>query len=118
MQDQIGGLQIRRSENLIRLTTWEDVKPLKDHFVVNIGDLMMRWTNDKWKSTVHRVVAKEETFRKTRQSVAFFFNANSDAIIETISGCYLSGNNKYDKVLAGEYLMTKHNSSMNSSIVP
>ena len=118
MQDQIGGLQIRRSENLIRLTTWEDVKPLKDHFVVNIGDLMMRWTNDKWKSTVHRVVAKEETFRKTRQSVAFFFNANSDAIIETISGCCLGGNNKYDKVLAGEYLMTKHNSAMNSSIVP
>ena len=118
MQDEVGGLQIRRSENLKRLSKWEDVKPLKDHFVVNIGDLMMRWTNDKWKSTVHRVVAKEETFRKTRQSVAFFFNANSDAIIETISGCCLTRDNKYDNVLAGEYLMTKHNSAMNRSIVP
>ena len=78
---------------------------------------MMRWTNDKWKSTVHRVVAKESTLRKSRQSVAFFFNANYDAEIETIEVCCLGRDNKYNKIMAGEYLMMKHNSAMNNRVV-
>ena len=116
-QDEIGGLQIRRSKNHERLLVWEDVRPLHNHFVVNIGDLMMRWTNDRWKSTVHRVVAKKQTLRMTRQSVAFFFNANSDAKIETLESCSLRGRNKYEGVIAGEYLLAKHSSAMNSNNV-
>ena len=113
MQDENGGLQVRRSEDFERSSVWEDVEPLKNHFVVNIGDLMMRWTNDRWKSTVHRVVVKKKTLHKTRQSVAFFFNANADAIIETIDSCCLERENKYDMIIAGQYLMTKHWSTVN-----
>ena len=116
-QDEIGGLQIRRSKNHERLLVWEDVTPLHNHFVVNIGDLMMRWTNDRWKSTVHRVVAKKQSLRMARQSVAFFFNANSDAKIETLESCCLLGRNKYESVIAGEYLLAKHSSAMNSNNV-
>ena len=111
-QDDIGGLQIRRSQKSKRSSVWEDVEPLKEHFIVNIGDLMMRWTNDKWKSTVHRVVAKQETFEKSRQSIAFFFNANCDAVIETIKSCCGEKENKYDSVVAGEYLRWKSESAM------
>ena len=116
-QDAIGGLQIRRSRNHERLVVWEDVSPLHNHFVVNIGDLMMRWTNDRWKSTVHRVVAKKQTSTMMRQSVAFFFNANSDAKIETLESCCLRRRNKYEGVIAGEYLLAKHNSAMNRNNV-
>ena len=115
-QDSNGGLQIRRSQNLKRNSDWEDVAPLKEHFVVNIGDMMMRWTNDKWKSTVHRVVAKEENYTQTRQSAAFFFNANADALIETIESCCVNAKNKYKNVIAGEYLRMKSQSAMNNPV--
>lgn len=112
-QDDMGGLQIRRSHNSKRSIEWKDVTPLDEHFIVNIGDLMMRWTNDKWKSTVHRVIAKQGNFESSRQSVAFFFNANIDAVIETIKSCCVGKANKYDTVVAGEYLRIKSQSAMN-----
>ena len=46
-----GGLQVRNRDG-----HWVDVKPVPGAFVVNIGDLMMQWTNDQWISTMHRVV--------------------------------------------------------------
>lgn len=49
-QDMIGGLQV-----LTREGQWIKATPIKDTFVVNIGDYLMRLTNDRMKSTVHRV---------------------------------------------------------------
>ena len=112
-QDDIGGLQVRHSHNSKRSFEWEDVMPFDEHFIVNIGDLMMRWTNDKWKSTVHRVIAKQGTYESSRQSVAFFFNPNIDAVIETIKSCCVGKENKYDTVISGEYLRIKSQSAMN-----
>ena len=50
-ENKPGGLQVRT-----RAGEWQDVVTRPDSFVVNIGDLMMQWTNDRWISTVHRVV--------------------------------------------------------------
>ena len=58
-----------------------------DAFVVNIGDIMMRWTNDRWVSTLHRVVNPPEGNTKRRISVPFFFQANYDTIVECLPTC-------------------------------
>ena len=50
--------------------------PVAGAFVINIGDLMARWTNDRWVSTLHRVVNPEEAARRRRQSLAFFHQPN------------------------------------------
>jgi isopenicillin N synthase-like dioxygenase len=67
-----------------------------DAFVVNLGDLMQRWTGDRWRSTLHRVVVPpsrpgSDHRRTRRQSMAFFHNANVDARIEVIPTCVPAG---------------------------
>ena len=107
-QDNTGGLQVLSINN-----EWIDATPEKDCFVINIGDLFKRWTNDKWKSTVHRVVNPEikENINNRRQSIAFFFNANPGCLISTFDYCKINGSSKYEDILAGEYLLNKHNAS-------
>jgi isopenicillin N synthase-like dioxygenase len=67
LQDKVGGLQVRDKQ-----MNWVDVAPVANSFVINIGDLMQRWTNDQFVSTLHRVVAPQSMAR--RQSMAFFHN--------------------------------------------
>ncbi len=79
-----GGLQVVR-----RGGTWIDVPHVEDGFVVNIGDLLMRWTNDRWVSTLHRVVNPPEAVRanSTRMSVAFFEVPNHDVEVRCFESC-------------------------------
>jgi isopenicillin N synthase-like dioxygenase len=79
-----GGLQVLR-----RGGDWADVPMIEEGFVVNIGDLLMRWTNDKWVSTVHRVVNPPEAIRRSvdRMSIAFFFVPNHDVEVRSIDSC-------------------------------
>lgn len=68
------GLQLRDLSG-----TWIDVDvERRDWFVVNIGDLMARWSNDEYVSTPHRVKLAD----RPRQSIVFFKLANDDALIE------------------------------------
>lgn len=83
---------------------WLDVPTPKGAFVINIGDLMARWTADRWVSTLHRVVAKPH--QPARQSLAFFHQPNWDAVIAP-----LDGSNTYENVLSGPYLMGKFKST-------
>ena len=77
-----GGLQVRT-----RSGEWIDIETDPDTFVVNIGDLLMRWTNDRWVSNVHRVVNPPDSVaaRSKRLSIAFFLHPNYDAAIECIA---------------------------------
>lgn len=108
-QDNVGGLQVLSKEE-----KWIDVKSPDECFVINIGDLMKRWTNDKWKSTIHRVVNPniQKGVNNRRQSIAFFFNANPNTIVQTFESCKNNGISKYTDVIAGEYLMIKHTKAM------
>ena len=57
---------------------------LPETFVVNLGDLMAEWTNDRWVSTLHRVVnpPRDKALGSRRLSMAFFHQPNYDAVIE------------------------------------
>ena len=71
-----GGLEV-----CTRGGKWIAAPAIPDTFIVNIGDLMMRWTNDRWRSTPHRVAAPEQEARagSRRLSVGFFVVPNYDA---------------------------------------
>ena len=81
-----------------------------DAFVVNIGDMMMRWTNDHWLSNLHRVVNPDAQHAKTerRQSIAFFANPREDMSIECIPTCMSEDNPpRHPPVQAGAYRLKK-----------
>lgn len=92
------GLQIKQGD------AWIDVTAPADAFVVNIGDLMARWTADRWVSTLHRVVAKPD--QPERMSLAFFLQPDWDAVIAP-----LDGSDSYAPVESGPYLMAKFHSA-------
>ena len=97
-----GGLQVPLAAD-----AWTDVTPANDAYVVNIGDLMARWTNGRWVSTLHRVAwpSSEARSESRRQSLVFFHNPRADAIIEAIPG--VGGEAKYEPVSAGDYILSK-----------
>lgn len=100
------GLQVQAADG-----SWLDIVPEPGSFVVNLGDAMERWTNDRWRSTMHRVVAPE----RRRQSVAYFHNANWDAEIACIPSCLAPGESpRYSPIAAGPHLMEKFRSTVNS----
>ncbi len=97
---------------------WIAVPPVPGAFIVNIGDLMARWTNDRWVSTLHRVVnpATGGEGSGGRRSLAFFHQPNWDAEIECLECCLQPGDKpKYDPVRSGPYLMSKFKSTTMSS---
>ena len=96
---------------------WVNVVAPADHFIINIGDLMMNWTNDKWISTLHRVVPHPETLGQQRRSMAFFHNPNADALIECIDGCYDEANpSKYAPIVAKAHLEMKIAKSLGKDV--
>jgi isopenicillin N synthase-like dioxygenase len=93
---------------------WTAVPPIPGAFIVNLGDLMQRWTNDRWVSTLHRVVnpSPGEGAVARRQSIAFFHQPNWSAEIVCLQACLAPGERpKHAPVLSGPYLMSKFRST-------
>ncbi|KAJ0077060.1 hypothetical protein Patl1_36234 [Pistacia atlantica] len=65
-QDDVGGLQVKRKSD----GEWIPVKPVPDAFIINVGDAIQVWSNDRYESVEHRVVVNSE---KERFSIPFFF---------------------------------------------
>ncbi|TVP98292.1 MAG: isopenicillin N synthase family oxygenase [Roseinatronobacter sp.] len=95
MTDGAPGLQVRP-----RGGDWLDVPHVPGAFIVNIGDCLMRWTNDIYVSTPHRVLPPP----RARQSVAFFLDPNPDALIAALPG---TGAPKYPSVTGAAYLRAR-----------
>jgi isopenicillin N synthase-like dioxygenase len=78
-QDDVGGLEVRTRDG-----RWLAATPIPGTFICNIGDCLMRWSNDIYVSTPHRVV---NTVSRERYSIAFFFDPNPDALVACLPGC-------------------------------
>ena len=121
VQDMVGGLKVKRKDG-----TWIDVQPVEDSIIVNVGDMLMRWSNDRLKATLHKVESPEATTNTTalsadskppegstatktmvpeRYSIAFFCNANKNVEIECLETCCSpSAPARYPPINAHEYL--------------
>ncbi|WP_341366793.1 2-oxoglutarate and iron-dependent oxygenase domain-containing protein [Yoonia sp. BS5-3] len=95
MTDGVSGLQVKP-----RGGDWVDVPHAPNAFVVNIGDCLMRWTNEIYASTPHRVLPPP----KARRSIAFFLDPNPDSLIAALPG---TGAAKFPPVLAKDYLRAR-----------
>jgi isopenicillin N synthase-like dioxygenase len=102
--DNPGGLQV-----LDKTGEWRDVVPEPDLFIVNLGDLMAQWTNDRWVSTLHRVVNPPRArAHLARQSITFFHQPNWHAPIACLPGCSAPKNPpKYAPTTSGAHLSLK-----------
>ena len=91
------GLEVRNAEG-----EWILARPIPDTLVVNLGDMMARWTNDLYQSTPHRVI---NTSGGERYSLAFFHDVNYHALVECLPTCRGPDNPaKYDPILAGDHI--------------
>jgi len=97
-EDKPGGLQVCNAAG-----EWVDVPIVDDCLIVNIGDLLARWTNDTWVSTLHRVINPPAGAgaESRRQSLVFFHNPNYDAVIESLVPDTPA---KYPRTTSGEHL--------------
>jgi isopenicillin N synthase-like dioxygenase len=106
-----GGLEVMGTDG-----EWHYLPPQPGRFVINIGDLMAQWTNDRWRSTLHRVVNPpgETISKQSRISVGFFCHPNFEAMIEAFPTCRdPDGSAKYQAVKAGTYMRRKINAVRN-----
>src|SRR5450432_3986583 len=95
--DSVGGLEVKT-----RGGDWIAAPVMPGAFVVNIGDCLMRWTNDIYVSTPHRVVNRSG---KERYSIAFFFDPNPDARVAAIPSCVPEGESpRYAPISGADYL--------------
>ncbi|MGE3922793.1 MAG: isopenicillin N synthase family dioxygenase [Lautropia sp.] len=102
--DAPGGLQVRLPDG-----RWLDVPKIASGFVVNIGDILMRWTNDRFVSTMHRVVnpPAEAGVQARRLSIPYFCMPNHDAVIECLPSCVGAGA-KYPPITSGRLLSDRY----------
>ena len=108
-EDKPGGLQVCNAAG-----EWVDVPIVDDCLIVNIGDLLARWTNDTWVSTLHRVVNPPAGAgaESRRQSLVFFHNPNYDAVIESLVP---DAPPKYPRTTSGEHLRQLFTATQNAA---
>lgn len=100
LTDDAGGLEVRRRDG-----TWVSAPPIPGAFVCNIGDCLMRWSNDIYLSTPHRVT---NPAGRDRYSVAFFLDPNPDVLVECLPGCSTDTMPaKYPPINAADYLQSR-----------
>ncbi|POF30851.1 isopenicillin N synthase family dioxygenase [Roseibium marinum] len=106
--DDAGGLEVRTRDG-----EWLSAPYIPDTFICNIGDCLMRWTNDLYVSTPHRVINPSG---RERYSVPFFLDPDPDAIVACLPGC--SGEDspaKYPPIRGDDYLLSRLNPTYEKS---
>lgn len=99
-QDATGGLQVKN-----RAGDWIAAPPIADTFVINIGDLMARWTNDYFASTVHRAINRSG---RERYSIPFFYGIDSQQVVQVLPTCIGPDRPaKYPPITCGDYIRSR-----------
>lgn len=100
-QDPTGGLQALNSED-----EWIDARPVEGTFLINVGDMLERWTNGRFVSTVHRVINRSE---KQRFSIVFFAAPNYHTMVECLPSCCADDNPpRFEPISAGDYIVSRY----------
>lgn len=96
-----GGLQVLRKDG-----EWIDAIPQDDELVINVGDMLERHTNNKLRSTIHRVInPPREQWHTPRYSIPFFMHPRSDMKLDCLPQCIDEKHSKaYEDITAGEFL--------------
>ena len=106
LQDTVGGLEVLHKPT----GTWHGVTPIRGAYVVNIGDLMQIWTNNRYKSTMHRVISPLSS--KDRYSSAFFNDGALDIVVECIPTCLKPGEKPaYKPLLVQDHVVRRYQQS-------
>lgn len=106
-QDEVGGLEVRGTDGC-----WHSAPAVPDALLVNTGDLMQRWTNDRFRSTVHRV--RPIGGLADRYSIAFFVDPDTNVRVECIESCKSEHRPpRYSAVTAGEHVQARISASQN-----
>ena len=102
--DAEGGLEVRLPDG-----TWAACTPKKGEFVVNLGDMMARWTNQRWTSNLHRVANPPLARAQSRRlSIGLFVHPNYDQAITCVPTCLAPGETpRYPVISAGEHIKRK-----------
>lgn len=104
-QDDSGGLQVRE----LASNTWIDATPIHGSLVVNVGDLLARWSNDRFRSTLHRVINKSG---HERYSIATFYDPTYSAVVDPCDLGVDPATSLYPPVAAGDYILKRIDDSM------
>ena len=98
--DDVPALQVLNSAG-----QWIMAPPLPGCFIVNVGDLMARWTNGYFSSTVHRAINRSG---RRRYSIPFFFGTNSETLIDVLPTCQGPERPaRYPAITAGDYIRSR-----------
>lgn len=101
-EDKPGGLQVMNKAG-----RWVDVPVAPDSYIINIGELMARWTNGRWAANLHRVVnpPADLAAASRRLSLVFFHNPNYDAPVSALPGTVADGEApRFPPTTSGEHL--------------
>lgn len=105
-----GGLQVMTTSG-----EWMPARRAPGSLIINIGDMLARWTNDRWVSTLHRVVnpPRDTVAGTERLSIGFFYQPNDDHVVECLPSCVgADGRALYPPVSAGDYMTARFTSQI------
>jgi len=109
-QDENGGLQVHSAG------AWIDAPPIAGTYVVNIGDMFARWTNDLYRSTLHRVI---NVSGNARYSMPFFFEGNPGHPVNALPGCVGAGDAlKYPPTTVSDHLRDMYRRTFSAVATP
>ena len=104
-QDNSGGLQVRE----LSTDSWIEATPIEGSLVVNVGDLLARWSNDRFRSTLHRVINRSG---HERYSIATFYDPTFSAVVDPCDLGVATEARLYSPVTAGAYILKRIDDSM------
>lgn len=98
-QDDVGGLEVQRADG-----QWVRARPIEGTFVVNVGDLLMRWTNDGFASTPHRVV---NSGGRARYSLVVAVDPDFETLVDPAVVCQAGETPRYAPIRCGDYILQR-----------